>query len=204
MEAHGSVRPMPKKTSKKPLGKRSQNRRKAVIDKAIAMAEAKAPATDSAADHVPQRLLYALELIDSQGQRLRYAAARRALMAHFKISDTTAEADLRRAYAVLSEAVQIEAPHLAAKVTGMLWDVAVRADRAGEYSAAVAALAQLAKISGAHAPKKLQITDGSSLRTSEQRARIGELIEKARAAAAAAAQAKGAGSTTEAAEKAGG
>ena len=150
---------------------------------AIKLAVAKV--VDSASDHVPQRLLYALQLIDANGQRLRYAAARRALMARFKISDTTAEADLKRAFAVLSEAIQIEAPHLAARVTGMLWDVAVDAHEDGEYSASVAALAQLAKISGAHAPKRITVTDGSSMRTSEQRARITELLAKARAAAEA-------------------
>lgn len=192
---------MPTKKPKKPLGKKSQNRRKAVIDKAVKLTEAKAQPPDSAADHVPQRLLHALSLIDGNGGRLRYAAARRELMRVFKISDTTAEADLRRAYAVMSEAIQIEAPHLAAKVTGLLWDNAVDAHTDGEYAASVAALDKLAKISGAYAPKKITVTDGSSLRTSEQRGRIAELLGKAREAAK---QHAAGTATTEAADKASG
>jgi len=185
---------MPRKTRKKPVATQGQNRRKAVIAKA-ASADAPQP-TDRLSDpldHVPQRLLFALERIDADG--MRYTAVRRAIIQKFGVSDSTAETDIKRAYDVIAQAAAAEAPQLAARVTAKLWDVAMKAEAAadstvglpggGNYGPCIAALSQLAKISGAHAPKKIEVTTpGANLRTTDQRARIQELLAKARANAA--------------------
>lgn len=169
-----------------------------MIEKAI---DDREPSADGPADHVPQRLLFALECIDGEG--LRFSRVKKLIVDKFKVHERTAEDDIRRAYQVLSDAVRAEAPHLADKVTAKLWDVAVKAEAAADalaeaagtpgvpppnYGPCIAALAQLAKISGAHAPNRIEVTDmsvGERMRTTDQRTRIHELLKKARAHALA-------------------
>ncbi len=107
----------------------------------------------------PQRMSYALALF---GDGDRYSAVRTALMKRFKISDSTAEEDIRRAYKAIAEEDEKEKPQLAARVANKLWRVANDAHTAGEYAASASALGRLMKLHGLEAPKHVQVTGGIS------------------------------------------
>jgi hypothetical protein len=107
--------------------------------------------------NAPQRLRFALDLLD-EGER--YMKIRQMLMDSFKISHCTAEEDIKRAYKVIADETEAEAPQLTARVGHSLWRVAKKAEREGDYSAAVSALGRFAKLHGLEAPKKHHVTGG--------------------------------------------
>jgi hypothetical protein len=107
--------------------------------------------------NAPQRLASALAWL-ADGQR--YLEVRTVLMEKYSISHATAEADIKRAYQVITDEAAVEAPQLAARVSGRLWRVALKAEAAADYSAAVSALARFAKLHGLEAPKNINVTAG--------------------------------------------
>ena len=107
--------------------------------------------------NAPQRLASALALL---GEGKRYLEVRAELMEKFAISHTTAEGDIKRAYQVIADEAEAEAPQLTARVGDRLWRVALKAEREGKYDAAVSALARFAKLHGLEAPKKLTVSGG--------------------------------------------
>jgi hypothetical protein len=113
--------------------------------------------------NAPQRLKSALAWL-ADGKR--YLEVRTLLMETYSISHATAEIDIKKAYQVITDEAEVEAPQLAARVSGRLWRVALKAEAAADFSAAVSALARFAKLHGLEAPKKIQHSGGV---TEEQR-----------------------------------
>src|SRR5262245_54132844 len=120
----------------------------------------KQPRTAAGLAHVdaaPHRVAYALELF---GAGERYSAVRRALIAKYSISDTTAENDIEKAYKAIQVEAEKELPQLAARVSSMLWRIAGDARDDGDYSASVSALARIARLHGLDAPTMVRISGG--------------------------------------------
>ena len=107
--------------------------------------------------NAPQRLASALAWL---ADGCRYLETRTQLMEKYSISHATAEVDIKKAYQVITDEAETEAPQLAARVSGRLWRVALKAEAAKDYSAAVSALARFAKLHGLEAPKKIQHSGG--------------------------------------------
>lgn len=107
--------------------------------------------------NAPQRLAAALSLF-AEGER--YSHVRTQLMETFSISHATAEADIKRAYVAIQEEVESEMPVISARVSNRLWSVALKAEKVGDFSAAVSALGRFAKLHGLEAPKVLHHTGG--------------------------------------------
>lgn len=117
----------------------------------------RATSTGSVIDRAPHRTAFALTCFDAGD---RYSEVRRKVMAKFKVSDSTAERDIERAYKAIGEENEKERHQLGARVSARLWRIATSAEKKEKYDAAVSALARLAKIHGLEAPKKLTVTGG--------------------------------------------
>jgi len=98
-----------------------------------------------APEHAPHRARFALTRLDAGD---RYSAARAALIAKFGISESTAERDLKAAYQAIADEHAAELPTIAARIAARAWRLAATAERARDVTAALAALALVAKVSG--------------------------------------------------------
>lgn len=107
--------------------------------------------------NAPQRLKSALSWL---AEGARYLEVRTRLMETYSISHATAEIDIKKAYQIMADALEAEVPQLTARVSGRLWRVALKAEAAADFSAAVSALARFAKLHGLEAPKKLTVSGG--------------------------------------------
>jgi hypothetical protein len=103
----------------------------------------------------------------------RFTEARDQLAATFAVSTRQAERYIKAAYQDVLEAQETaERPHLKARASHRLWTIALKAERDGDYSAAVSALGRFAKLHGLDAPKEVAVTGTMTL---EQEAMLGAL-----------------------------
>ena len=94
------------------------------------------------------RRKFALEQIDEHG--IRPATVAHAIMERFGVSRTTAYNDLQAANRELRDAIEVLAPEIGASVKDHLGRLARKAEIAGDFRSAVAAVTQLGKFCGLH------------------------------------------------------
>jgi hypothetical protein len=113
-----------------------------------------------------QRCAFALEALraDIEAKRPtegRYTRVRDAIMKEFVCSMSSAEVSIRDAKIHMSEQFERELPTKRAEMCAQLQRIADAQEEAAPL-ASVAALRELSKIIGLHAPKKLEVTHGAS------------------------------------------
>jgi len=86
-----------------------------------------------------------------------YAHTRSHLMTTFSISRATAERDIAEAYQLMASDAEAERPSLRARELERLTRIARAAEIAGDYSAAIRASAQVAKICGLESPTTVNL-----------------------------------------------
>jgi hypothetical protein len=111
----------------------------------------------------------------------RYTRVLKKLMLHFTCSKSTAERGIRDAELVRAADAEERRPQLRHRVTEQLHQIADREEER-QPIAAVAALREIARISGLHAPQKLEVTHTTDGPLFDLRAVIGILDEAGLAA----------------------
>lgn len=136
---------------------------------------------------IRRRVAFALDELD---EGTTYAKIVGLIMGEFGVTERTAERDMTRAYIVMGQAAGPDLEQRAARAERSLWRVAAKAEKDGDWKAAIGGFGRIASIYGMDAPKKVQVSGGMTVEQSallgalqltptERQARIAELEAKA-------------------------
>jgi hypothetical protein len=111
----------------------------------------------------PEHIRYALDLDvqerkASMSQAGRYSRTVEALMSRFGCSASHAKRAIAAMRAYRMDALADKLPGIAADLVEQWQEIADKAQAAGEYTPAVAALREIGKVAGVYAPKEVKVT----------------------------------------------